>query len=103
MEPIAAAAQDVPLAAARATGSEGRGADHDASELARLMQVAELLGAAEVAAADEDLGERDPAGAREERRELLEVAGIHGKVALVDGGTEPPWDGACPRMTSRDV
>ncbi|KAI5006645.1 hypothetical protein ZWY2020_033888 [Hordeum vulgare] len=95
--PVAAAAQDVPLAAARAAGSEGRGADHDTSELARLMQVAELLGAAEVAAADEDLRERDPAGAQEEHRELLEVAGSHGKVALVDGGAEPPRDGAYPR------
>ncbi|KAI4995457.1 hypothetical protein ZWY2020_035360 [Hordeum vulgare] len=57
------------------------------------MQVAELLGAAEVAAPDEDLRERDPAGAREERRELLEVAGVHGKVALVDGGAEPTRDG----------
>ncbi|KAI4970405.1 hypothetical protein ZWY2020_001319 [Hordeum vulgare] len=81
----------------RAAAGEGRGADHDTSELARLMQVAELLGAAEVAAVDEDLRERDPAGTREERHELLEVACIHGKVALVDGGAEPPRDGAYPR------
>ncbi|KAI4988237.1 hypothetical protein ZWY2020_029867 [Hordeum vulgare] len=57
------------------------------------MQVTELLGAA-VAAPDEDLRERDPAGAQEERRELLEVAGDEGKVALVDGGAKPPRDGA---------
>jgi len=97
---IAAAAEHVPLAAAPAADGEGGGGDgagHDAAELAGLVEAPDLVGAAEVAAPDEDLGQRDaPRGreAREQRRQLLEVARVHGEVALVDGDAEPAQDGA---------
>jgi hypothetical protein len=78
---VAAAAEHVALATALAAGGEGgcAGAGYNASELAGLVEAADLLGAAEVAAADEHLREGDTARAGEERAELLEVAGIHGE------------------------
>jgi hypothetical protein len=96
---VAAAAEHVPLAAAPAACGEGGGdgAGHDAPELAGLVQASDLVGATEVAASDEDLRQRDAPrgrGAREERRELLEVARVHGEVALVDGDAEPAQDGS---------
>uniref|UniRef100_A0A0D9V7D4 Uncharacterized protein n=1 Tax=Leersia perrieri TaxID=77586 RepID=A0A0D9V7D4_9ORYZ len=93
---VAAAAEHVSLAAAPAAGGEGgcAGSGYDAPELAGLVEAADLLGATEVAAADEDLREGDAARAREERGELLEVARVHGEVPLVDGGAEAPQDGA---------
>jgi hypothetical protein len=94
---VAAAAEHVPLAAAPAAGAEGccASACDDAAELTCLVLAAHLLGAAEVAAADEDLREGDAArGAREESGELLDVTRVHGYVALVDGGAEPAQDGA---------
>jgi hypothetical protein len=96
---VAAAAEHVLLAAAPAAGGEGggAGAGHDAAELAGLVEAPDLVGAAEVAAPDEYLGQRGaPRGreAREERRELGEVARVHGEVPLVDGDAEPAQDGA---------
>jgi hypothetical protein len=78
---VAAAAEHVALATAPAAGGEGgcAGAGYNASELAGLVEAADLLGAAEVAAADEHLREGDTARAGEERAELLEVAGVHGE------------------------
>nr|TKW26782.1 hypothetical protein SEVIR_3G213800v2 [Setaria viridis] len=93
---VAGAAEYVPLAAAAgAGGGEGRGGGDDAAELAGLVEAPDLLGAAEVAAADEDLGQRHAAALRvgEQRRELGEEGGVHGEVPLVDGGAEPPQDG----------
>jgi hypothetical protein len=64
---VAAAAEHVPLAAAPAAGAEGCCASacgYDAAELTCLVEVAHLFGAAEVAAADEDLREGDAARGR---------------------------------------
>jgi hypothetical protein len=91
---VAGAAKQVSLAAAAGAAAVERGAGSggdDAAELPGLVEAPDLVGAAEVAAADEDLGQRH---AGEERGELGQVAGVHGEVALVDGRAEPAQDGA---------
>ena len=84
---VAGAAQHVALAAAAgAVAGErgvGGGGGDDAAELAGLVEAPDLLGAAEVAAANEDLGQRHVVTALllrvrvgEERGELGKVAGV---------------------------
>jgi hypothetical protein len=78
---VAAAAENVPLAGTPTAGADGgcAGSCHDAAELASLVEAANLLGAAEVAAADKDLREGGAAGcAWEEGGKLLHIARVHG-------------------------
>jgi hypothetical protein len=93
---VAAAAEHVPLPVAAGAGEDrgGGGRGDDAAELARLVEAADLLDAAEVAAADEDLRERHAPAVGEQRRQFREEPGIHGQVPLVDGRAEPAQDGA---------
>jgi hypothetical protein len=95
---VAGAAGHKPEAPAGAA-DEGRvlarGALEDAAELAGLVQAADLLGAADEHAADEELRERESAAPRgEDALELPPERGVHGDVALVHGDAEPPQRGA---------
>jgi hypothetical protein len=58
------------------------------------VEAADLLDAAEMAAADEDLQERHAPAMGEQRRQFREEPGIHGQVPLVYGRAEPAQDGA---------
>jgi hypothetical protein len=93
---VAAAAEHVPPPVAEGEGEDRRGGGwgDDAAELARLVEAADLLGAAEVVAADEDLRERHVATVGEQRPQLREEPRVHGQVPLVDGRAEPAQDGA---------
>lgn len=57
------------------------------------MELADLIGAADVFASDEEVGEGKGLLA-EEGLELTAVGGVHGYVALVDGDAEAAEDGA---------
>jgi hypothetical protein len=93
---VAGGAEHVALGAAAGAAAAGRRGGDDAPELAGLVEAPHLLGAADVAAAHEDLGQRHAAARRvgQERGQLRQVARVHGQVALVDGGAEPAQDGA---------
>lgn len=84
---------------AAGTANEGRvlpgGALKDAAELAGLVQPADLVGAADEHAPDQELREREPAApGGEDPLELPPERGVHGDVALVHGDAEPPQRGA---------
>lgn len=96
--PVAAAAGHVALVAAAAAGGMGRGGGwrgrDDAVQLAGLVEALDLLDAPEVAAVHEDLREGQAQAGRQERGELRDEGVVHGQVALVDGGADPPQDEA---------
>ncbi|URE07712.1 hypothetical protein MUK42_19331 [Musa troglodytarum] len=97
--PVAAAARgaedEAHAAAGLAGGCHGGGSGplDEGLELAGLVEAADLVGATEAAAGEEDLGE---GGLLEAQGglELGEEAGVHGEVALVDGDAEAAEDGA---------
>lgn len=85
--------------AAAAVADVGRvlagGAVEEAPQLAALVELLDLVGAAHEPAADQQLREREGAAARvEQGPQLAAERGVHGHVALVDGDAEPPQDGA---------
>ena len=84
--PTAMAAEDEAHPAAGLAGPRGGGREalDDPPELAGFVEEPYLVGAADVAAGDEDLRERERASA-EEDLELADEGGVHGEVALVDG------------------
>lgn len=71
------------------------GAFEDAAELAGLVQPADLVGAADERAPDQELREREPAApCREDPLQLAPERRVHGDVALVHGDAEAPQRGA---------
>uniref|UniRef100_A0A0D3FAB3 Uncharacterized protein n=1 Tax=Oryza barthii TaxID=65489 RepID=A0A0D3FAB3_9ORYZ len=78
----------------RSGGGSGGRWGRGGGERWRRGATAAAVGSGEVAVVDEHLGEGHVAALGEERGELQEEGRVHGEVLLVDGGAEPPQDGA---------
>lgn len=93
--PAAPLAHRVPQPSARAARAgprRGRRAAGDQRpQLAALVQLPDILGAAHEPPADEDAGEGQPPAAQD-ALQLRHVPGVHRQVALVHGDAEPAED-----------
>ena len=96
MASIALIAHNESEASAGVAGVQvgAREAFDEAVELAALVELADVVGAADVDAADEDTRQGEVAAAAEDGVELVAEAVVDGDVALVDGDAEAAQDGS---------